>query len=49
MTLRRYDGDIFKTNLSATEPRDYTQWITDKSTKPVEREDVALLQMIDVA
>lgn len=49
MVLRRYDGHISKTNLAEIPPKDYLWWITDKSTKPVDRENVAIIQMIDLA
>ena len=49
MVLRRYDGVISKVNLAEIQPKDYVWWITDKSTKPVDRENVAIIQMVDLA
>ena len=43
LVLRRYDGEIFKVSLAEIKPKDYTWWITDKSTKPVDRENVAII------
>ena len=45
MVLRRYDGELFKANLADLTTNDYNWWITDKSTKPVDRQTVAIFQM----
>ena len=45
MVLKRYDGAIFKTNLAETQPFEYIWWITDKSTKSVDKLSEAVFQM----
>ena len=45
MVLKRYDGAIFKTNLAEIPPSEYIFWITDKSTKPVDKLSEAVFQM----
>ena len=45
MVLRRYDGELFKVNLADLTPSEYNWWITDKSTKSVDRQTVAIFQM----
>ena len=45
MVLKRYDGAIFKTNLAEIPPNEYIFWITDKSTKPVDKLSEAVFQM----
>ena len=45
MVLKRYDGEIFKTNLSELQPKEYAEWISDKSSKPIDVMSPALLQL----
>ena len=49
MVLRRYDGELFKVNLADLSTNEYNWWITDKSSKPVDRQTVAIFQMSELA
>jgi hypothetical protein len=36
MLLKRYDGEVFKLNLSTAETVSYNWWINTKSKKPID-------------
>ena len=45
MVLKRYDDAVFKINLAEISPSEYIFWITEKSTKPVDKLSEATFQM----
>ena len=49
MVLKRYDGALFKLNVADTQPNKYVWWITNHSTKPIDKMNGAGYQITESA